>query len=154
MWWCQTWLSDWIDRIYLLSSNVILISITSVQKKKTWSDLLDVLAIAPSWLQAYQVEGKTGWWTDWGIGIVSPSPVSPESLPLSLQEIHRLCLWQWLHQGPWNRMEEPFRIVVVFSILLSSYCQKIEKKITSKNSETKIVQLKAIYDSKQFIIDA
>lgn len=102
----STWLSDWNDSMensdYLLSSNVILMSITSTQKEKIWSDLLYVLAIAPSWLQAYQVEGKTGWWTDWGIGRVSPSPVSPGSLPPSHQEIHRLCLWRWLHQGPWK----------------------------------------------------
>lgn len=115
MWWCQSWLSDWNDSRensdYLSSSHVILMSITYMQKTETWLDLLCVLEPAPSWLQAYQVEGRTGWWTDWGIGRASPSPASPGSLPPSLQEIHRLCLWRWLHQGPWKRKEEPFRIV-------------------------------------------
>lgn len=84
-----------------------------------------MLAIAPSWLQEYQVEDKTGWWTDWGIGRVSPSPVSPGSLPPSHQEIHRLCLLRWLHQGPWQRKEGPFRIVVFIVLILLGNWKKI-----------------------------
>lgn len=104
----QSWLTDTND-IRENSDDVLCGYHLYVEERKQYN-LLCALVLAPSWLQAYQVWGRTGWWTDWGTGRASPGPASPGSLPLSHQESHKLCPWQWLHRGLCETKEEPLII--------------------------------------------